>query len=309
MQTQIFRIGTRSSPLAMAQALETRSRLMIAHHLPETAFEIVPIVTKGDHILHQRFHKAGGKGLFTQEIGEKLLSKELDLAVHSTKDMSAKLLDGLQLAACLPREDVRDVFISHKVKSLQDLPLNGVIGTSSLRRQALLRRVRPDIQIVYFRGQIETRLRKLETGQADATLLAYAGLKRLHKTHVITEILDQETFPPAPGQGAIGIEIRIGDTRVEELVSAINHPETWDAITCERSFFTTLDGSCRTPIAAYASCKDEDISFFGMILTPDGTIFHKIHRNGKRYNAIHIGHEAAEELRFMAGKQFFQFWQ
>ncbi len=210
MQTKPFRIGTRGSPLALAQAHEARDRLMAAHHLPEEMFEIVVLSTKGDRITDRPLGEIGGKGLFTEELEQKLVSAELDFAVHSTKDMPTHLPDGLHLAAYLPREDIRDAVVGRTAPKLIDLPHGATVGSSSLRRQALIRRMRPDINVITFRGSVETRLRKLEEGQVDATLLALAGLKRLGKVEVLTDILDPDTFPPAPAQGAICIESRIG---------------------------------------------------------------------------------------------------
>lgn len=195
MQTKPFRIGTRGSPLALAQASETRARLMTAHGLPEDMFEIVVLSTTGDRITDRALTELGGKGLFTQELEEGLISGDLDFAVHSSKDMPTKLPDGLRLAAYLPREDFRDAFIGRTAHTLAALPDGATVGSSSLRRQALIRRIRPDIEVITFRGLVETRLRKLSEGQVDATLLAYAGLKRLAKQDVVTELLDPQDFP------------------------------------------------------------------------------------------------------------------
>lgn len=201
MQTKPFRIGTRGSPLALAQAHEARDRLMAAHHLPEEMFEIVVLTTKGDRITDRSLAEIGGKGLFTEELEQKLTAGELDFAVHSAKDMATKLPEGLYLSAYLPREDIRDAVIGRTARKLIDLPHGATVGSSSLRRQALIRRMRPDINVITFRGLVETRLRKLEAGEVDATLLALAGLKRLGKVDVLTDILDPDTFPPAPAQG------------------------------------------------------------------------------------------------------------
>lgn len=308
MQTKPFRIGTRGSPLALAQAYETRDRLMAAHGLPEDMFEVVVMSTQGDRITDRPLSEIGGKGLFTEEIEAQLNSGGLDLAVHSSKDMPTKLPDGLFLSAFLPREDVRDAFIGRTAKKLTDLPQGATVGSASLRRQALIRRLRPDLNVITFRGQVDTRLRKLAEGQADATLLAYAGLKRLGKLDVPTELLDPKDFPPAPAQGAICIESRIGDDRVNSLLEAINDSATFDAVMCERAFLETLDGSCRTPIAGYARCSQERISFYGMILTPDGARFHEIESEGSRSDAVAIGRAAGEAIRAKAGPDFFASW-
>ncbi len=214
MQTDVVKIGTRGSALAVAQAAEVRARLMAAHGLPEEAFEIVVISTSGDRIQDRPLSQAGGKGLFTKEIEEAMLDGRIDLAVHSSKDMPTVLPDGLEISAFLEREDVRDVFIGRSIAKLEDLPQGAKLGTSSLRRQALVLRLRPDLDVGMFRGNVQTRLRKLEEGVAEGTLLALAGLNRLGMPHIATEVMDPERFPPALGQGAICIESRIGDARI-----------------------------------------------------------------------------------------------
>lgn len=308
MQTKPFRIGTRGSPLALAQAYETRDRLMKAHNLPQEMFEIVVLSTKGDRITDRALSEIGGKGLFTEELEAQLSSGDLDFAVHSSKDMPTVLPEGLFLSAFLPREDIRDAFIGRTAKTLMELPHGAVVGSSSLRRQALIRRLRPDISTIIFRGLVDTRLRKLEEGQADATLLAYAGLKRLGKQDVPTALLDPAEFPPAPAQGAICIESRINDTRANDLLAAINDQPTYDAVTCERAFLGALDGSCRTPIAGYALCDGEDLHFRGLILTPDGQTEHGIELSGKRTEAAELGRKAGEQVRSAAGTGFFEGW-
>ncbi|MDO1584013.1 hydroxymethylbilane synthase [Rhizobium oryzicola] len=308
MQTKPFRIGTRGSPLALAQASETRARLMAAHGLPEEMFEIVVLSTTGDRITDRPLAEVGGKGLFTQELEEQLLSGELDFAVHSSKDMPTSLPAGLEISAYLPREDFRDAFIGKTAPNLMALREGAVIGSSSLRRQALIRRRRPDISVITFRGLVETRLRKLEDGQVDATLLALAGLNRLSMPHVATEIMNPEDFPPAPAQGAICIESRIGDRRVLELLDAINDRKTWDAVSCERAFLAALDGSCRTPIAGYAICDGEHLKFSGLILTPDGRQEHSVELDGPRDEAGRIGAQAGTAVRNAAGTSFFDGW-
>ncbi len=308
MQTKPFRIGTRGSPLALAQAHETRARLMAAHGLPEEMFEIVVLSTKGDRITDRSLALIGGKGLFTEEIEAQLSSGELDFAVHSSKDMPTKLPDGLYLSAFLPREDMRDAFIGRSAARLLDLPEGATVGSASLRRQALIKRLRPDLNVIVFRGQVETRLAKLAEGQADATLLAYAGLKRLGKLEVPTEILDPVSFPPAPAQGAICIESRIGDARIDALLSAIDDRPTRAAVSCERGFLGTLDGSCRTPIAGYATVEGEHLQFRGMILTPDGSQYHEIETSGPVSYAERLGAAAGQAIRDKAGADFFESW-
>ncbi|AXV17426.1 hydroxymethylbilane synthase [Neorhizobium sp. SOG26] len=308
MQTKPFRIGTRGSPLALAQAAETRARLMAAHDLPEEMFEIVILSTTGDRVVDRSLSEIGGKGLFTLELEEQLASGDLDFAVHSSKDMPTRLPDGLYISAYLPREDFRDALIGRTAPTLTALPDGAVVGTASLRRQALIRRIRPDIQVTIFRGSVGTRLRKLNEGHVDATLLAYAGLKRLAREEVITELLDPTTFPPAPAQGAICIESRVGDARIDALLDPINHRPTFDAVSCERAFLAALDGSCRTPIAGYTVLDDERLKFSGLILTPDGKKEHSIEVDGKRADAETLGRQAGEAVRAAAGTEFFEGW-
>jgi hydroxymethylbilane synthase len=308
MQTKPFRIGTRGSPLALAQAHETRQRLMAAHNLPEEMFEIVVLSTKGDRVQDRALSEIGGKGLFTAELEEQLVDGRLDLAVHSSKDMPTILPEGLYISAFLPREDVRDAFVGKTAPSMMELPAGSVVGSASLRRQALIRRLRPDLEVKIFRGAVDTRLRKLADGEADATLLALAGLKRLGKDHVPTELLDPQSFPPAPAQGAICIESRQGDARTDALIEPINHRDTFDAVSCERAFLGTLDGSCRTPIAGLATIDGGRLVFHGMILTPDGSQFHEINAEGAVANALAIGRKAGDEIRARAGPGFFASW-
>jgi hydroxymethylbilane synthase len=308
MQTKPFRIGTRGSPLALAQAAEARARLMAAHDLPEEMFEIVVLSTTGDRITDRSLSEIGGKGLFTLELEEKLISGELDFAVHSSKDMPTVLPESLHISAYLPREDFRDALIGRTAPTLMALPNGALVGTASLRRQALIRRIRPDIEVTIFRGSVGTRLRKLDEGHVDATLLAYAGLKRLTREDVITELLDPAEFPPAPAQGAICIESRIGDARVDALLEAVNDRPTFDAVSCERAFLYALDGSCRTPIAGYAICDGDDLKFSGLILTPDGRQEHRIEMDGKRAQAEALGRHAGEAVRAAAGPGFFEDW-
>lgn len=281
---------------------------MEAHGLPEEMFEIVALSTQGDRIQDRALAAIGGKGLFTAELEEQLADGRLDLAVHSSKDMPTLLPQGLYISAFLPREDVRDAFVGKTAPTLMDLPSGAVVGSASLRRQALIRHLRPDLNVTIFRGQVDTRLRKLAEGEADATLLAMAGLNRLGKADVATEVLDPERFPPAPAQGAICIESRLGDKRTDDLVSAINDPITWTAVSCERGFLAALDGSCRTPIAGLAKVEGQHIAFHGMILTPDGSQFHEIRAEGKASDAAAIGRTAGETIRSRAGSGFFADW-
>ncbi len=308
MQTDVLKIGTRGSALALAQAHETRARLMAAHGLPEEAFEIVVISTSGDRIQDRPLSEAGGKGLFTKEIEEALIDARIDIAVHSSKDMPTALPAGLELSAFLEREDVRDAFIGRAAPRLADLPQGAVVGSSSLRRQALIRRLRPDIEVVMFRGNVQTRLRKLEEGQVAGTLLAYAGLRRLGLGDIVTDLMPVADFPPAPGQGAICIESRIGDARVLGLLAAIDHAPTVQALACERAFLAALDGSCRTPIAGHAVVEGGRLAFSGTILTPDGRETHEIAAAGAAADAASIGAAAGAEIRGKAGPGFFAGW-
>jgi hydroxymethylbilane synthase len=308
MQTKAFRIGTRGSPLALAQAYETRSRLMSAHGLAESDFEIVVLSTRGDRVTDRPLSEIGGKGLFTAELEEQLLRGELDFAVHSSKDMATKLPEGLDIVAYLPREDVRDAFVGRAAARLMDLPEGAMVGTASLRRQALVRMLRPDLQVKIFRGLVDTRLRKLAEGDADATLLAYAGLKRLGKPEVVTELLDPKLFPPAPAQGAICIEARVGDQRVADLLAPINDRATFASVSCERAFLGVLDGSCRTPIAGLATVEGDRLLFSGMILSPDGVRHHRIALDGSLEHFAELGRRAGEEIVAEAGPDFFASW-
>jgi hydroxymethylbilane synthase len=305
LQSAVLRIGTRGSPLALAQARMVRAALARAHQLDEDAIAVVVIRTTGDAIQDRPLTEAGGKGLFTKEIEQALLDQSIDLAVHSAKDMPTILPDGLMLSACLPREDVRDVFISRKADSIAGLPAGAVVGTASLRRAALVKKMRPDVRIVSLRGNVETRLRKLDDGAADATLLALAGLKRLGLERVATAVLPIDGFLPAIGQGAIAIETRRDDDRTNTLVAAINHDDTRTALICERAFLAMLDGSCRTPIAGHATLDGGLVDFHGLIVRPDGSESHATHRQGAPDDAAIIGTEAGRELKARAAADFF----
>ncbi len=289
----IIRIGTRGSPLALAQAHETRSRLMEAHGLDEKQFEIVVINTTGDRVLNQPLAEIGGKGLFTFEIEEALHNGSIDLAVHSMKDMPALLPDGLAIAAILEREDPRDAFVSVNYKSLQDMPQGGLLGSSSVRRNAQALRIRPDLKSVQFRGNVQTRMRKLAEGVAEATFLAVAGLNRLGMAHHISSIMDMDEMLPAVAQGAIGIEVKQNNTRAQDLVQAIHHNTSGIAISCERAFLAKLDGSCRTPIAGHARIEGGKLFFKGQILALDGTTSSEVSKEGALEDAAKIGVEAA----------------
>jgi len=299
------RIGTRGSPLALAQAHEVRARLQAAHGGTDGDYPIVVIKTTGDMILDRPLAEVGGKGLFTKEIEDALLSRAIDLAVHSMKDMQTELPAGLGIGAVLEREDVRDAFISLRYASLAALPPGATVGTSSLRREAQVRRARPDLEVVGFRGNVQTRLRKLSEGVADATFLACAGLNRLGMTEHITAAMSTETMLPAVAQGAIGIEIREDDETVRALVAPLNHEPTALCVTAERAFLTRLEGSCRTPIAGLAVIDGDGIAFRGLLLTPDGRDSREAARTGARGDAFSIGDSAGRQLLADAGGQFF----
>ena len=300
-----LRIGTRGSPLALWQAREVRAHLAAAHGVEPHAIAIEVVRTTGDIIQDRPLSEVGGKGLFTKEIEQALLDKAIDLAVHSCKDMPTVLPAGLKLAACLPREDARDAFISRKSISLARLPHGAVIGTASLRRQGMVKRLRPDISVVTFRGNVDTRLRKLDDGVVDATLLALAGLKRLGRESAATAVLEVDAFLPAVGQGAIGIEVREADTRALDLLGGINHPETLAALCAERAFLAVLDGSCRTPVAGHALIEAGAMLFRGLILRPDGSEAHETARTGAVLDAAKLGADAGHELKSKAAPDFF----
>jgi hydroxymethylbilane synthase len=303
--TLLARSGTRGSPLALAQAHETRARLAAAHGVAPEAIEICIITTTGDTIQDRPLAEVGGKGLFTKEIEQALLDGTVDLAVHSAKDMETVLPAGLMVAASLPREDVRDAFISRRAKTLTKLPQGATVGTASLRRQALVKRLRPDLQVVSFRGNVETRLKKLAAGEVDATLLALAGLRRLGLERAVTALFEIDELLPAVGQGAIAIETRENDSRTRNLLAAINHPDTLTALATERAFLAALDGSCRTPIAGYAQVSGDTVRFRGLIVKPDGSEAHETERSGARSEAAALGADAGRELRARGGPGFF----
>jgi len=301
-----IKIGTRGSPLALVQAHDLRDKLMQAHKLPESAFEICVIKTSGDKIQDRPLSEVGGKGLFTKEIEDALLSGAIDLAVHSMKDVATVLPDGLVIPCILQREDVHDAFISRKVKRLADLPEGAVVGSSSLRRQAQIKKMRPDLKVIMYRGNVQTRLRKLDEGVADATLLACAGLRRLAMSDVITQVIPLEDMLPAVAQGAVGAEIRGDNQAIRDLLQPLHHAETAICVTAERAFLAKLDGSCRTPIAGLATIEDGQMQFRGQILLPDGSQSFSTERRCPAQQAIIMAENAAAELIAKAGPQFMQ---
>jgi hydroxymethylbilane synthase len=293
----ILVIGTRGSPLALAQAHETQSRLMIAHGWDAERLPLEPIKTTGDTIQDRALSEAGGKGLFTKELDIALLAGAIDLGVHSAKDLPTELPDGIVIAGYLPREDVRDAFISREHKSIRDLPKGGIVGSASLRRQAQIRRLRPDLQVTLLRGNVQTRLAKLERGEVHATLLAMAGLRRLGLTDHVTTILDTDDFLPAVGQGAIAITIRSEDEAVRKTLEPVLDGPTGHTLAAERAFLSVLDGSCRTPIAGHARLFDDDIEIRGLVLRPDGSEAIEVIRRGAIVDAAALGREAGLDLR------------
>jgi len=301
----VLRIGSRGSPLALVQAREVLGRLSATCGVAAEQIEIKVIRTTGDAIQDRPLSEAGGKGLFTKEIEEALLAGAIDLAVHSSKDMPTVLPPGLVLSVSLPREDARDAFISREAKTLGDLPAGAVVGTASLRRQALVKRLRPDLRIVPLRGNVETRLRKLDSGEMDATILAVAGLKRLGLLSAATEILEIEKFLPAVGQGAIGIETRAADDVTRALVAKIDDRDTTVALAAERAFLAELDGSCRTPIGGHARVMGDIVRFRGMIVRPDGSEAFEVLREGPSDEAAALGADAGRELKSCASSDFF----
>jgi hydroxymethylbilane synthase len=301
----LLRIGTRGSPLALAQASLVRAQLAAAHGVGVERIELKIIRTTGDMIRDRPLADVGGKGLFTKEIEEALLSGDVDLAVHSAKDMPTILPAGLSIAAVLPREDPRDAFISRKAASLSALAPGAVVGTASLRRQALVKRARPDLTVANFRGNVETRLRKLEEGVVDATLLAVAGLNRLGLAEAATAILPVDQFLPAVGQGIIALETRDDDKRTRARIEAINAPNDAVALAAERAFLTVLDGSCRTPIAGHATVDNGRVRFRGLIARPDGSESFAAAREGAAAEAAALGADAGRELKSRAGADFF----
>jgi hydroxymethylbilane synthase len=291
-----LKIGTRGSPLALAQTHEVRRLLAVATGCDESRFEVVIIRTTGDMIQDRPLSEAGGKGLFTKEIDAAMLSGEIDVAVHSSKDLPTFLPAGVTIAGYLPREDVRDAFVSARANSLAALPQGATLGTASLRRLAQVKRLRPDIRAALLRGNVETRLRKAEAGEVDATLLALAGLKRLGLAHRATALLDIDDFLPAVGQGAIGLTARANDAATQLALSRVVDAEVAAALAAERAFLAVLDGSCRTPIAGHARVAAGGIAFRGMVLRPDGSEVFEVEATGAVADAQRLGAEAGRDL-------------
>jgi hydroxymethylbilane synthase len=299
-----FKIGTRGSPLALWQAHEVRRSLMQAFDLPIEAFEVVVIKVTGDMVQDRALKEIGGKGLFTREIEEALLAGGIDIAVHSMKDMPTVQPEGLLLDCYLPREDVRDGFVSPTVTGLMDLPQGATVGSSSLRRRAQLAHRRPDLHLVEFRGNVQTRMKKLADGVASATFLAMAGLNRLGMAGVARPIAVTEMLP-AVAQGAIGVERRQADARAEAMLAAIHHTPTGQQLAAERGFLARLDGSCETPIAGLAVIEGDQLWLRGEILRPDGTKVITGEIRGTIPDATSLGQTLAADLLGRAGPGFF----
>jgi len=302
-EPKIIKIGTRGSPLALAQAEDVKARLIKAHEdLSADTVEIVVIKTTGDRILDRHLMNAGGKGLFTKEIEDALC------AVHSAKDMPTVLPDGLILSAFLPRETINDAFISTRYETFDALPEGSVMGTASLRRRALTLRRRPDLKVVTFRGNVQTRLRKLNDGEADATFLAVAGLNRLGMQETVTEELSLEDFPPAPAQGAVTVETRSDDAQMITLLKPLHSDQTALETSAERAFLKALDGSCRTPIAGFARAEGNKLTLKGYLLSLDGTqVFEEVgSSNLNTEDAVALGKTLGESIRNKAGSDFFE---
>ena len=296
MQSPTLRIGTRGSPLALAQARQVQARIAAAHGLDTADLVLEIIRTTGDAIRDRPLSEVGGKGLFTKEIEEALSNGQIDLAVHSAKDMPTVLPEGLTITAVLPREDPRDAFISRKAATIEALPAGALVGTASLRRQALIKRLRPDLMVVSFRGNVETRLRKLDAGEVDATVLALAGLKRLGLVQSATAVLPIETFLPAVGQGIIALETRACDERTCALLAAINDADSFAALAAERAFLAVLDGSCRTPIAGHAAVVAGRLELRGLLARPDASAVLECARSGSVADGEELGRAAGREL-------------
>ncbi|WP_300548846.1 hydroxymethylbilane synthase [Roseovarius sp.] len=303
--TKPLKIGTRGSPLALAQAYETRRRLSSAFDLAEEAFEIIVIKTTGDRIIDRPLKEIGGKGLFTREIEQAMQTGEIDIAVHSMKDMPVLQPEGLLLDTYLPREDVRDAFVSPSVGGLGDLPAGARVGTSSLRRKAQVLVAYPHLEVVEFRGNVQTRLKKLDEGVAACTFLAMAGLNRLGRSEVAQCAIEPEVMLPAVAQGAIGIERRADDTRAADMLAAIHHTETGQRLAAERAFLAALDGSCETPIAGLADLSGGNLRLRGEILRPDGSESLSDEGTALIEDGAELGREIAARLLARAGDGFF----
>jgi hydroxymethylbilane synthase len=306
MLTRPLRIGTRGSPMALRQTAQVRDRLVAAH--PELAapeaVETLTIRTTGDRVQDRRLGEIGGKGLFAKEIEEALVAGRIDLAVHSLKDLETWLPDGLEIGCVLPRDDPRDAFLSVKAPSLLTSAEGARIGTVSLRRQAQLLRLRPDLRIAPIRGNVDTRIKKLEAGEFDAIVVALCGLERLGQAHLATEILSREVMLPAVGQGALAIECRAADDDIRELLAPLHDRQSAACVMAERAMLAALGGSCRTPIAALAEFDGDRLTLEGLLLKPDGSAEIRARRIGGIGDAESLGIELGGELKRRAGPEF-----
>jgi len=298
------RIGTRKSKLAMWQTNFVAEK--IKENFPNLDVEIVKITTKGDKILDVPLAKIGGKGLFVKEIEEALLNGDIDLAVHSLKDVPTYFPEGLGLGAITEREDPRDCLVSIKYKSLKDLPKGAVIGTSSLRRKSQILKARPDLIVKDLRGNVDTRLRKLENGEYDAIILAYAGLKRLGLNHKATYIFQPDELIPAVAQGFLGIEIRLNDEKIKSIVDKLNHKESSIRAEAERSFLRKLEGGCQVPLGCYSSINDGKLKIIGFISNLNGTKFIKDYVEGDIKEYKDLGVQLAEKLLSKGGEKILE---
>lgn len=296
-----FRIGTRGSQLALYQANWVKEKLIKAH--PDLNVTLIKIKTTGDKIQDVPLAKMGGKGLFVKEIEEALIQEKIDLAVHSIKDVPTEFPKGLHLSVITQREDPRDVFISRDGRVLKDLPQKAKIGTSSLRRQAQLLHFRSDLELVPLRGNLDTRLKKLKMMNLDGIVLALAGVKRLGLKERITEIIPTEISLPAIGQGALGIETRMGDKEVEEQIQFLNDQDSWIAVSAERAFLKKLEGGCQVPIAAFARTVGTSLQMDGLVGTVDGKRLVRHHMEGPIEEAESLGIELAEILLNKGAKE------
>ncbi len=307
----MIKIGTRGSPLALTQCRMVAGLLARAAGTSEVEFPLQSFVTSGDRLKDQKLQNAGGKGLFTKELDEALLDRRIDAAVHSMKDLPTRLPDGIVLAAVPEREDPRDAFISHKAKTLMELPRGAVVGTASLRRQAQALHMRPDLKIVILRGSVETRLKKLDDGSIDATFLALAGLTRLGLTSHVTSLLDGHDMPSAPGQGALALTCRADDAATRAVLAKISLAASEIAVAAERGFLEALDGSCRTPIGALAAIDGGKLGFLGEVLSPDGVQHWRREETielgtNARADAAGLGRKLGALIRADAGEEFIQ---
>ena len=301
--TSPLRLGTRGSPLALRQAEEVKARLAAAHGLAAEAVEIVPILTTGDREQTRPLAEIGGKGLFALEIERALAAGEIHMAVHSMKDVETVIPARFRIAAMLPRETASDAWLSPVAAHPRDLPHGAVVGTASLRRGAQIKAMRPDLEIVNFRGNVQTRLAKLARGEVAGTLLALAGLNRLGLAAEADAVLGPPEMIPAVGQGAIGVEVRAGDAQTAALAAALDDADTRDCVACERAMLAELDGSCRTPVGGHARLVEggSRIALEAVLLTPDGAHAFRFSGSAARNDGMALGRDAGRHLKSQAG--------